>query len=522
MELRGNAGEGKRKSDEKIWRENEHMGRQLGDQVKQLEKRKTEFERKSKKEQERFAVQHLNVNNTATMMGPNRNTRRKKISLTTEPYKFIQETSSDIKKHNNNKKQNIDLAGFTYTASDRRRDQSRSMSVSNLAEIGETRELLGTKEDLILPPIHDDGAHSLLRVNERLVTELLKFPREDGEIGCRRRSNAGEDMEVQCNPEHRNTERGDTASGKTLSRFSSGDQLHSNGTLEAFRSRDASQRRTSHDEVFITMDDEKNDTSLRQRKYPRKFEVNELPHQFGQQVIIDRPENSERQLPPTVRDSRLKDTRNRKLSIPQTEHINENVVESLANIRLAPIGAVREAKLENMDLNQKRKIRSNSNCINNNVDAAIHEREQQLSGMDITGTPRVAMLKNLDKKRRMEFEHKISFLPPTNRMFSDEDSATAQEQTGRGGTLSEKDTQRLGNAKRRWLKAYSMAKRNFYGQEDQSADSNVSSLSEKAKPTSVINHTKDPRLLSLVSMLYKCKSICSKKKDGYENDKDST
>eukprot|EP00795_Rhopilema_esculentum_P000294 gene294-9946_t len=112
---------------------------------------------------------------------------------------------------------------------------------------------------------------------------------------------------------------------------------------------------------------------------------------------------------------------------------------------------------------------------------------------------RVNMVKNLTKQQRFDMEHRVTFLPPMHRIFKDDIGSDPRE--------SDKDIKRLSMAKKRWLKAYNLAKENFQGSGPKESTNpiHVTNLKESQTETKC---SEDPRLLRLVSLLSKRRSIC--------------
>eukprot|EP00112_Aurelia_sp_Birch-Aquarium-sp1_P004180 Seg1473.10 transcript_id=Seg1473.10/GoldUCD/mRNA.D3Y31 product="hypothetical protein" protein_id=Seg1473.10/GoldUCD/D3Y31 len=135
--------ESKRKFDEKILRENEQFGRRLDQQVKQLDKLKSKFEKRLATEKEKFAVQHLNVSSDFT--GRNGG-RRKKISLAIDPYKLF---SSDSKQEiiASTSADNLTSIGGFYARG--KANRMKSLSVPDLNNNDVT-------EDCLFPPLAND------------------------------------------------------------------------------------------------------------------------------------------------------------------------------------------------------------------------------------------------------------------------------------------------------------------------------------------------------------------------------
>ena len=122
-------------------------------------------------------------------------------------------------------------------------------------------------------------------------------------------------------------------------------------------------------------------------------------------------------------------------------------------------------------------------------------------GTSLNKIARVNMVKNLTKQQRYDLEHQVTFLPPMSRKFNDEVSNDS--------TDNEMDTKRLSMAKKRWLKAYNIAKANFQGQGPKIQESTIREI-ENDNTMTPEHCSKDPRLLELVSLLCKRHSISKK------------
>ena len=112
---------------------------------------------------------------------------------------------------------------------------------------------------------------------------------------------------------------------------------------------------------------------------------------------------------------------------------------------------------------------------------------------------RVNMVKNLTKQQRFDMEHRVTFLPPMHRIFKDDIGSDSRE--------SDKDIRRLSMAKKRWLKAYNLAKENFQGSGPKERTNPIQEANSKEGQTET-KCSEDPRLLRLVSLLSKRKSVC--------------
>jgi len=116
----------------------------------------------------------------------------------------------------------------------------------------------------------------------------------------------------------------------------------------------------------------------------------------------------------------------------------------------------------------------------------------EYANIDLDGITRVNMVKNLTKEQRFNLQHKFMFLPPMGSKFREGTSSDLRENV--------MDAQRLNMAKKRWLKAYNIAKANFQGKGPQVTESPIQEI-QNEKIIAPEDCTKDRRLLDLVSLL---------------------
>ena len=482
MQQKNNPGESKRKTDERIWRENEYMGRVLDEKVRELDKLKTKFEKKLAKEKEKFAVQHMNVNSIAAVRGG----RRKKISLTVEPYKFLLEPKVD-------KDRNTD----TFSLSHDYKLSTRSTSVPNLAQLEEKDK--GDRH--FLPPLCSSKDKMRVRSKEN----LKPLASEGKQTGRSRRldQEAGLREKDAVNTVPKQSETQSSSQRDVTLRVPVGYLKQHRKSLQKDRNHAAA-------ETFIT---DTHEYKPRKTKLENRDITPMQPKLFGQLTLIDEISNRDKldrkyfseSARENMHEQELKSESRRSSCFPINDASTDlEVLDSVRKNKLAPLELhvhYTASSLSDQTENKTRTSRRQSRVENvGNFDSNNNSWAEHSSGFGSVG--RVSMVKNLAKKQQLELEHQISFLPARSGIFREGHVYT----NNNGGELNEQDNRRVGVAKKRWFKAYKMAKQNFYGHEHtEKPAANLVDKTNTAKDSE--SCSKDPRLLRLVSLLCKRKNL---------------
>ena len=158
-----------------------------------------------------------------------------------------------------------------------------------------------------------------------------------------------------------------------------------------------------------------------------------------------------------------------------------------------------EKKLISGNRNKPARTRKLSYLRKNDDTTDVNLDMKEDTDINMNGIASVNMVKNLTKQQRLSLEHKLTFLPPMGCKFREDTSNDANE--------NEMDSKRIVMAKKRWLKAYNVAKANFKGKGPTVQESPIQELKTE-ESTAPEQCTKDPRLLELVSLLCRPDSLC--------------
>ena len=182
---------------------------------------------------------------------------------------------------------------------------------------------------------------------------------------------------------------------------------------------------------------------------------------------------------------------------------SESNVDSRSDSSTAPIEENRRERAKSFQGDGKRRIseyrgrqkRSSTITSTKSVEQGMDDMNFDMTdnvNIDLDGITRVNMVKNLTKEQRFNLQHKFMFLPPMGSKFREGTSSDLRENV--------MDAQRLNMAKKRWLKAYNIAKANFQGKGPQITENPIQEI-QNEKAVAPEDCTKDRRLLDLVSLL---------------------
>lgn len=443
--------EGKRKAsrvDERMLRENEYIGRVLNEKVKEIDRLKVKFERKLQQEKEKFAVRHLSVTSN---FNDKKATRARKISLAFE---------SPINKPRVSYEMQNMVKSISDSQLSKRRMQDEIKMNCALPPIVNNAQPVKSTRNAVHRTV-SEGVQSFATHTEQLGERLESY-NPSREFGRERLSPGSKAQLKDITHYQENCIESQIPPEDDLP------QWQRDAIAENRRQRANTDRGVYNNELRDEDDNGKQAASGDKRRV-KSSDACQTDLHFGL------GSNSAIQHNDVRKAGEAKEKVGRK-SVVTTRY---------------------DTKLENTAKQQRTRKQSRMTKYDG-CESMGADFETTDAIINLDSIARVNMVKNLTKQQRIELEHQVTFLPPMNGKFKDETNDESNE--------NEKDTKRISMAKKRWLKAYDIAKSNFKGKGPKEHINPINGVFVE-QPTPE-NCTKDPRLLELVSLLCKRHSIC--------------